>query len=445
MNTIPPQQVSLSCPVCGAPIRAQVYSLLDVGLQPELKGKLLRGRINVTHCTNCGSEGVIAAPLLYHDPEHELLLAFIPPEMQLKDNEQQRVIGDLTNMILSYLPPEGRRGYLLVPKVLLSYQSLLEQVLEKEGITPEMMQEQRARMELLERLLQAMENEQDLQVLVEEVDEQLTFEFFATLGAYIEASRQDGYEDGARELEGLREQLLEHSTYGRKLATQMLGKGPRHSSLNRQELLEKLLSAGSEDELTDMVAWYRSAVDYQFFAMLTERMEAEEQAGHREQAHQLRSLREKLLAITERLDEETKVALSQAAGLLRQLLDSDEPESFIRQNLPEFDDAFFIVLGANLQAAEEAGQEKAHQKLQALGQQILEIAQEQLPEVRLLRSLLDAPDDTAVYTLLREHHALVNERLIALMQNLAEAQEEESAAHLNRLAELTERWLEEQD
>jgi len=440
---LPPQRVSLTCPVCGAPIQADVYGLLDVGQEPDLKARLLRGRINVTRCAACGSEGVIAAPVMYHDPGKELLLVYIPPETNLNDQEQQHLIGNLTNLIMAYLPPEKRRAYLLVPKVLLTYQSLLETVLQAEGVTPEMMAAQRARMQLLDRLEQAMGEEERLQALVAEVDDRLDFEFFATLGAYIEAGRQDGREDRARALEGLRERLLEVSTYGRKLAAQMLVGSPERPPMQREELLEKMLAASSEEELSGLVTWYRSGVDYLFYQMLTERMEAARREGREEEAGRLQELRRTLLELTERLDEEARVALEQATALLRNLLDAAEPEGFVREHLPQFDDAFFIVLGANLQAADEAGEEEVHQRLQKLGGIVLEVAQEKLPpEVRLIRRLLAAPDEAAVTALLEENAALLGEHLVTLVRELAgEVEQEETAERLRQLVERIEGWL----
>ncbi len=446
-SQIPPQSVSLTCPACGAPIQAEMYNLIDVGLEPELKGRLLRGRINVAHCGNCGSEGIIAAPLLYHDLSKELLLAFIPPESQLDDQEQQRVIGNLTNIIMSYLPPEERKGYLLVPRVLLSYQSLLEAVLQAEGITPEMMAQQRARMELLDQLWQAMGDEEQLRQRVAEADAQLNFEFFAVLGAYVHAARQDGQEDRARALEELRERLLELSTYGRQLAAQMLVGPAEHPPLSPEELLAKMLEAPNDEELHALVAWYRSLVDYRFFQMLTERMEAAEGEGATEQAGRLRRLRERLLQVTEQLDEEAEAALQQATELLRRLLAAEDPEALIRERMGDFDDAFFIVLGANLQAAQKAGREDDRRHLQELGSLVLQIAQERLPPpVRVIRLLLAAPDDDAVPEILEENESVVDEHLVALMRDLAdEVEEAETAARLRRLADRVELWLHDQE
>lgn len=439
------QMVSLTCPLCGASIQAEVYNLVDVGVNPELKARLLRGRLNVARCPSCGGEGVIAAPLLYHDPQKQLLLAFIPPETQLDDQEQQRVIGGLTNLILSYLPPEERKAYLLVPKVLLSYQGLLEAILQAEGITPEMMAAQRARLEVLDRLMAAMPDEGAFQEAVAEVDSRLDEEFFAVLEAYIEASRQDGEEEQARALEELRGRLFEQSTYGRRLTAQALVGSPSRPPLSRQALLEKMLAAPSTEEVGRLLVYYRSTVDYAFFRELTDRLESAEREGRVEEAGRLRTLRDTLLELSERVDQEARAALGRAADLLRELLHSPEPETFVREHLADFDDAFFIVLGANLQAAQEAGRQEVYRRLQDLGMLVLEVAQEKLPpEVRLIRNLLDAESDMEVETLLEENKAQVDEDLVLLMRDLAEdvaRERAESAARLRELADRVEAWL----
>jgi hypothetical protein len=193
------------------------------------------------------------------------------------------------------------------------------------------------------------------------------------------------------------------------------------------------------------VGWYRSGVDYAFYQALTERMEAADREGRSQEAGQLRELRESLLTITQQLDEEAQEALEQATELLRALLDAPDPEPLIRERLGEFDDAFFIVLGANLQAAEQAGRDDVREQLQQLGSLVLQVAQEKLPpEVRLIRQLLAAADDAAVTGVLQENESLVTEDLLLLMRSLAdEVDDESTGAQLRQLVEQVEAWLRE--
>lgn len=442
MPKLASQPVNLPCPVCGAPIHADVQNLLDIGLDPELKGQLLRGRVNVAHCDNCGGEGIIAAPLMYHDPEKELLLVFVPPESQLNDTEQQQLIGQLTNVIMSYLPPEKRKGYLLLPKVVLSYQRLIEAILEADGVTPEMIARQRARLNLLDRLVRALPDPETLRAIVAEADEHIDEDLFAMLYASIQMYRQEGQGERAQALEELRGRLLELSAYGRQLAARALT-DEEHPPLSREDLLAKMLTASSDEELTALVGWYRSVVDYAFYQLLTERMESAEREGRTQEAGRLRELRATLLEVTQRLDEEAQAALERATELLRALLDAPDPEALIRERLGEFDDAFFIVLGANLKAAEQSGRDDVRERLQQLGSMVLEVAQEKLPPgVRLIRRLLTAPDDSAVAGLLRENEPLLTEDLLLLMRSLAdEVDDEPTATRLRQLVEFVEAYL----
>jgi hypothetical protein len=111
-----------------------LIQVIDVGREPALKAALLSGRL-----TN------LAAPFIYHDPAKQLALVLMPMELNLNDLEQQRVIGQLTQVVMRGLPEDAPRAYLLQPKVFFSLQSLIEAILEADGVTPEMLRAQRAR------------------------------------------------------------------------------------------------------------------------------------------------------------------------------------------------------------------------------------------------------------------------------------------------------------
>ena len=102
------------------PMSAQV---LDVGKRPEIKNALLSGRM-----TN------LTAPFMYHDPAKELAFILMPLELNLRETDQQRIIGQMTQSVMRDLPETAPRGYLLQPKMFFTFQSLIEAILEKDGI-----------------------------------------------------------------------------------------------------------------------------------------------------------------------------------------------------------------------------------------------------------------------------------------------------------------------
>ena len=71
----------INCPNCRQPIMADIDQLFDVGQDPTVKQKILSGAFNIASCPNCGFKGMIATPLVYHDPGKELLLTYFPPEL----------------------------------------------------------------------------------------------------------------------------------------------------------------------------------------------------------------------------------------------------------------------------------------------------------------------------------------------------------------------------
>ncbi len=82
-------KTQVSCPNCRQPVVADVDQLFDVNVDPSAKQRLLSGSFNLIQCKTCGYQGNLSTILVYHDPEKELLLTFVPPEIGLPRNEQE--------------------------------------------------------------------------------------------------------------------------------------------------------------------------------------------------------------------------------------------------------------------------------------------------------------------------------------------------------------------
>ena len=83
----------ISCPNCRQSITAELEQLFDVGVDPSAKQRFLSGAINIIQCPFCRFQGIYPTPLVYHDPDKELLITFIPTEISLPRNEQERITG----------------------------------------------------------------------------------------------------------------------------------------------------------------------------------------------------------------------------------------------------------------------------------------------------------------------------------------------------------------
>ncbi len=143
--------------------------------------RLLQGSLNAFKCPKCGNVGALTTPLLYHDGSKQLFFVLTPVNMNVKATDSQKMIGDMTKALMASLPPEKRKAYLLQPKSFLTMESMVQAILEADGITKEMMEAQRAKVTLLEDLLTQMENEEQFKQLIAQNEALLDEEFFEML------------------------------------------------------------------------------------------------------------------------------------------------------------------------------------------------------------------------------------------------------------------------
>jgi len=429
-----PQVVPVPCPLCGHIFAAQVQSIIDVNKDPEARSKLLRGKINIATCPQCGNAGMLNIPFIYHDPKKELLLCFLPPELNLSGDDQHKLVGDLTNRVISSLPSRERKGYLLQPKIFFSLQSLMEAILQAEGITREMLEARRTKLNLIDRFLDATSDDV-LRILVREHDDELDYEFFHLLATSIEIAKDEGEEDRARRLLGLREKLLEFSSLGKASRVEREVAKALEEGMTREEFLDRVIECESDAELRAVITVGRHMLDYQFFRSLTSKIEAQEGQGNAQEAQRLKSLRSRILKIRDRLDREAQAILQEASALLRKILESEDPEEALREHLREIDDAFFAVLSANIKQAEAMRDREAARKLKRIADLAFELLQERAPRpIRLINRLLNAQYPRETKRLLEENVEQVDNRFIRalelVIENLSRRGQKRAARHL---------------
>src|SRR5512134_438509 len=205
-------QTQIACPRCRQMITANIEQLFDVTQDPQAKQRLLGGVSNMARCPHCGYQGRLATPIVYHDNEKELLLTFFPPELAMPLNEQERLLGPMIKQVTDRLPPEKRKAYLLKPQANLTYESMIETILGKDGITPEMIKEQQDRVTLIQRLVQASSPDVRSEVIKQNeklIDEQ----FFALFSRMLPRTASAEGERAARQLAEVQKQLLEETEF----------------------------------------------------------------------------------------------------------------------------------------------------------------------------------------------------------------------------------------
>lgn len=406
-------------------MRAQVFTLIDVGIQPELKNYLLAGQLNMAVCPNCGTPAMIAAPLIYHDPAKQLLLVHFPQQLNARPEEQERFIGDATGMLLRALPQSAPKGYLLAPKRFLTLNSLVDTILEADGISRETIEAQRKRVELISQLVEAYERGEDqLKAVLAQQPGPLDYDFFATLTVFAESSLQSGRDESGQILLALRDKLIELTGFdASQLGAGAEGPGEEFDDAELEAIIDQLADA-PDDALEQLIAEYRPVIDYSFFEAWTERIDQATQAGDAAAAERLTARRALIVATVERMDQQAQELFEAGATVLQRILNAPDPAEALRADREQINEAFFLVLQANLVAAERAGNTPAVQRLSEIERLANEVLQESLsPEDRFINQLLQAEKPQDATKLLRKNPAMITSAFVKHLNELADQME----------------------
>ncbi len=380
----------INCPNCRQPIMADIDQLFDVGQDPTAKQKILSGAFNLASCPNCGFKGMIATPLVYHDPNKDLLLTYFPLELGLPINEQERIIGPLITRVTNSLPQEKRKAYLLQPQSMLTIQTMIERILASDGITKEIIQAQQDRMNLLQRLINA-SDETIAEITVKE-DALFDSDFFNLLNRLIEASAVNGDQESAKRLGDIQKKLLANTSFGKQIqeqskdveaAIQTLQSAGK--SLTREKLLEMVIKAPNETQLSVLASLGRPGMDYEFFRLLSERIDRARADGR----DRLIKLRDQLLEMTRAIDKQMEERLLQARKHLATIVQAKDIKEAMTQNLSLVDEFFVQAFNDEMEVARKAGDLEKISKLKQV-EEVVDKASTPPPEVALIQELLEA-------------------------------------------------------
>ena len=399
---------------------ADVQQIFDVGVDPLDKERLLRGAANIAVCPSCGYQSQIALPIVYHDPEKELLLTYFPPELNMPLPEQQKVIGPMITKVVNSLPPEKKKGYLFQPRTMLTYDTLFETILEADGITKEMLNEQKYKGELIRRLLQTAPD--SLTEVIHQEESHIDQSFFLMLNNTMDAAIQMRDKDSFEKLRALQNVLFKETACGRELKVkadftqkaitdlQELG-----DKLNRDTLLELVLNSPDEVYLQTLTGLARNGMDYEFFTKLSSRVNSAEG----EEKEKLSQIRAQLLDLTQHIDKALAEEKEARRRLLEEILRQDDMESAVYQAVRAIDQQFTDVVNDELAAARKAGDFMRSGKLQ----QLLDLIKKLYTapdEIRRLETMLDAENEEALEALIEEEPEMTSEEMKNLVAELIE-------------------------
>ena len=385
-------KIQTSCPNCNQPLVADVYQVVDVTREPQMKELLLAGGLNIAQCQVCGFQGQLPVPLVYHDKDKELLLTFFPPDSNKTMEEKEASLAPLLKQVTDRLDPEDKKGYLFQPQTMLTMNNLVKNVLMADGITEEMIQDQQEKMKLLDQFFNL--SGEAIGKSVKENAEKIDREFFALFAEIAQRIIAGGDETSIEKVKEVQDALMAETEVGQEIfkesqeiqaatkSLESLGK-----NLTRTSLLELIIGAPNQERVKALAGLVRPAMDYEFFQLFTDRIEATDEENRKEMVER----RNILLKVTQEIDHEIENRVNQAVENIDRIIESESIEESLIRNINLVDQLFVQALAGEIQKSENAKDDARLEKLNKLLGMIQELSTP--PELKLLEGLLEAVED----------------------------------------------------
>jgi hypothetical protein len=343
--------------------------------------------------------------------------------LNLQTTEREKLIGDYTNALMKSLPADAPKGYLLQPKSALTLQGLIDQVLEADGITPEMMDRERRKVEVINQLAQANKEERE-QILADNQD-LIDLTFFELLMAASQSASQSGDERASLRLLNIRQHLMDTTEIGETIKEQQAALMEASQELQalgervtRESFVDLIVNAAHNPAKVEALGMLgRALLDYTTFQLITQRIESA--AGDEKSA--LEWARDRLLQINAEYEQQARAMIQRAADTLRMLLQSGDIPAAIMNSLDRIDDTFLQVLQVNLEEARRAGNTEVSERLRQVRDEVLQLIQASAPpEIRLINDLLALESEEESLAMLRDRQNEITEDLLNVMDDLSE-------------------------
>lgn len=428
-------RIQTICPNCGQPMVAEIFQVIDVNTDHQLKEILLAGGLNFAQCQLCGFQGQLPVPLVYHDKDKELLLTFSPPDPNKTMEEKEAALAPLLKKVIDNLEAQDRKGYLFQPQAMLTMNNLVKNVLLADGITEEMIQDQQDKMKLLDTFFN-LEGEQ-LKKSVLENNQKIDREFFAIFAEIAQRIIASRDEKSIEKIKNVQDVLMAETEIGKEILAESQEIQAAQKSLEalgenltRSSLLELVINAPNMERVKALTGLVRPAMDYEFFQSFTERIESADE----KQRKDLVEKRNLMLKVTQEIDDQLQERVAAAVETINRIIEIDPIEEGLMQNIGLVDQLFIQALSSEINQAEETKNEERKSKLADLFKIIQEMTTP--PELKKVEDLVAlAEDKNQLDAALDELDEEMTEKVINYLTSIISSYEEQT---LNQEAESAE-------
>ncbi|MBN2005415.1 MAG: hypothetical protein JXA21_18805 [Anaerolineae bacterium] len=439
---MPPRYfANVTCPSCGNRFQTPVQQILDVRVNPEAKNRVMSGMVNGSTCPACGTSGPLNLPFIYHDPEKDVALLYLPVGLGHSEEERQKAAGTLARQLMDSLPMEERKGYLLQPETFISMETLVKRVLELEGVTEADLEHNRQQREFLDTFFNA--TQEEWESLLAQNEGMIDEAFFSMLQYTLQVMAMAGPEGADfQKFREVYDFIVANSALGRLLTRRTEVISVFSENPSRESLVQALAEAPDDGTLYVLVQSGLPLLDYAFFQRLLKRID---EAGNADEKERLTNLRRRILEIRDEISQAAQKLMMERGGLLEKMVKTEDVSKMVRSHLSELDDTFSLVLRTELEEAQRQNNAKMVERLQEVARVLTQVMEENMPpEMVLARRLLMSPTDEQERQLLEQNQALLTPQFFQLLENLEsnsrEEGNEEVAAQIAKLRAVAQQY-----
>ena len=423
-------QSQVTCPQCSNPFTADIHQVIDTKKTPQLKQALLNGQLNLATCPSCGFSAQLQSMLLFHDPDYEIFMVHVPPQLNLDPDRREQMIGQMTQQVMAALPQEERRAYMFQPEIMLNFQTFMERVLETEGISKEMIALQKQQSELLKKLIGVDSDVADH--LIQENMKLFDQSFFSMLQMFLDQAIQMNDSNSAAKISNLRAQLMTKTATGKEMERQQIAlhkfnqAAKKQSGLTQQLLLDHLIINIDDIGIIDgLVATAQQGINYEFFALMTAEIEKREKAKDVTMSQKLTELRDRLVEFQKAMQAESQQMVAGANQVLEAVLAAPDKKQALADYMDKVDEAFMYVLSNRIEEAQKGKREEEFKALAEVQAILMVLVESQLPpEIQLLNQLVRAQTPEEQAQIMEANQQLLTPEIIGMMDRvIAQAQE----------------------
>lgn len=123
---------AIACPFCHAERDVDLWDVLNIDHNPELRAEILQNTLNRVTCPSCGKAFRVDKPLIYRDPEQDIFIHYDPPTADRSLETVFRDFEEAKTQLKSLLPADVPTPEL---HLVLNWNELVERIfLLEEGL-----------------------------------------------------------------------------------------------------------------------------------------------------------------------------------------------------------------------------------------------------------------------------------------------------------------------